>query len=146
MPARFPRKVERVLTTSGWFPGRRVDTATWRAGIDLEMHPAAESFLSEFGGLQVDIYGPGKSVAREPFELDPLLCQGEEDRFVEWGANLGCSLYPLGELDQGRFFLGIDELGVIYLVVDWLASFGSADEGLTALILGIKPTHLSTGS
>ncbi|MFD3998764.1 hypothetical protein [Streptomyces sp. NPDC058548] len=28
------------------------------------------------------------------------------------------------ELDHGRFFLGIDEVGVVYLVETWVDSFG----------------------
>jgi hypothetical protein len=138
-PARFPRRVEHDLRAAGWYPGRRVDTGRWRAGIDgVEMHPAAERFLTEFGGLEVDIRGPGRSAAREPFELDPALCEGEEGRFRGWSATLGRSLYPLGELDEGRFFLGIDPEAELWLVVDWLGSFGVGDAGLIALCAGTK--------
>jgi hypothetical protein len=110
------------------------------------MHPAAEAFLSEFGGLNVDIRGAGRTKAREPFELDPSLCSGEDDRFLEWGSDLGRSLYPLGELDRGRFFLGMDEHAVIYLVEAWLASFGPGDHGLSALCEGIRPIEIDPGT
>jgi hypothetical protein len=111
--------VERVLRSAGWYPGRTVDTARWRVELDgIDMHP---------------------------FELDPSLCEGEEGRFQEWGEVIGRSLYPLGELDHGRFFLGIDDAGVIYLVETWLASFGRGDDGLIALCEGVAPSEISTG-
>ena len=143
---RFPRGVRRVLRSAGWAPGRQVDTAPWRAGIQgIDMHPAAETFLAEFGGLVVDVHGVGRTSAKEPFELDPGLCQGEEGRFLGWSEFLGRSLYPLGELDRGRFFLGIDEHAMIYLVIDWLASFAPGDAGLIALCQGTAPRQLSPG-
>src|SRR5262245_5957581 len=80
--------------------------------VGLDMHPAAEVFLGEFGGLLVDVHGPGRTAARTPFELDPSLCAGEEDRFRDWGVEIGASLYPLGELDHGRYFLGMDDRGL----------------------------------
>jgi hypothetical protein len=104
------------------------------------MHEAAEEFLSEFGGLVFDISGPGISCVREPFELDPLLAEGEEDRFADWSEVLGKSLYPIGEGDQGRYFLAIDGIGAIYLVADWVAAFGPADKALEGLTLGVAPT------
>jgi SUKH-3 immunity protein len=139
---RFPEEVENTLRASGWQPGRAVDTGEWRRALDgsgFRMHDAAEQFLSEFGGLTVDISGPGVSCARTPFELDPTLAIGEDDRFSEWGEDIGENLFPLGELDRGRFFLGISESGEIYLVSDWLASFGVGNEALERLILGIAP-------
>jgi len=145
---RFPRGVDRALRKAGWSPGRQVDTTQWRDAIDgIDMHPAAEAFLAEFGGLLVDVHGIGRTAAKEPFELDPELCAGEEGRFREWSEFLGRSLYPLGELDHGRFFLGIDESGTLYLVIDWLAVFdGSADAGLIALCQGTMPRELSSGA
>jgi hypothetical protein len=135
-------EVRRVLLAAGWQPGRRVDTAGWRTQLEaagFAMHDAAERFLAEFGGLTIDLSGPGLSMARQPFELDPLLCLGEDDRFAEWGEVIGRSLFPLGELDKGRFFLGIDETGEVYLIETWLASFGPARDAIGNLILGIAP-------
>jgi hypothetical protein len=108
-----------VLRDAGWYPGRQVDISTWMARLEaggVVAHDAARSFLAEFGGLTVDISGPGVNRMREPFELDPLLCSGEEDRFLEWSADIECSLFPIGVLDMGRYFLGIDEEGEVYLV------------------------------
>jgi len=144
----FPAEVDQVLRSAGWRPGRAVDTAGWRAMFEhrgLSMHAAADAFLREFGGLTVNIGGPGISAAREPFDLDPSLCDGEEDRFSEWGEWIGRSLYPLGELDHGRFFLGIDESSEIYLVATWVSSFGRMPDALENLVLGVRPVEVDDG-
>ena len=141
-------EVDEVLEASGWTPGRRVDTACWRSmfeAVGLAMHDAADAFLQEFGGLTVNVSGPGISCARTPFALDPELTWGEGDRFVEWGEAIGRHLYPLGELDHGRFFLGIDEAGVIYLVETWVASFGPMPHSMEHLVLGVAPRRIDEG-
>lgn len=135
-----------VLEASGWTAGRRVDTTGWRSmfeAVGIVMHDAAEKFLQEFGGLIVSIGGPGTNRAREPFELDPELAWGEDDRFSEWSESLGRRLFPLGELDGGRFFLGIDEDSEICLVETWVASFGPMPQALENLILGVMPRRIT---
>lgn len=67
---------------------------------------------------------------------------GEDDRFSEWGEVAGRSIFPIGELDRGRFFLGIDEVGTIYMVADWLATFGVGQAGIESLVLGVAPKVL----
>ncbi|WP_110944607.1 SUKH-3 domain-containing protein [Streptomyces niger] len=146
MAANFSPEVADVLRSSGWTPQRTVDTAQWTNAFEergIQAHQAVRNFLAEFGGLNVDISGPGINCAREPFELEPLLCLGEEDRFSEWGEELGLQLFPLGELDQGRFFLGMDENGVIYLVADWVARFGPWPQAIDALVRGVAPAEVS---
>jgi hypothetical protein len=74
-------EAERALRTAGWYPGRRVDTTLWRdcfEPVGLPLHEAAQRFLAEFGGLTFEISGPGITRAKEPFELDPTLCDGED--------------------------------------------------------------------
>ncbi|MCM3299992.1 SUKH-3 domain-containing protein [Streptomyces pseudogriseolus] len=141
-------EVDGVLKASGWTPGRKVDTARWRSMFEaagLVMHDAAEAFLQEFGGLTVNVSGPGISRAREPFELDPEVACGEEDRFTEWSEAMGRHLYPLGELDHGRFLLGIDEVGVIHVVETWVASFGPIPQAMESLVLGVAPRRIDEG-
>ncbi len=41
--------------------------------------------------------GPGVEAARFPFLLDPSVCEGEEDLFLEWSEELGRCLFPIGE-------------------------------------------------
>lgn len=139
------KEAERTLLRSGWLPGRFVDPSAWRTRLEdagFVIHEAAERFLSEFGGLAFEFGGDGISRAREAFELDPLLALGEDDRFNEWGELIGVSLAPIGELDNGRYFLGLDESETVYLVADWLAQFGVGLAGLENLILGVAPETL----
>jgi SUKH-3 immunity protein len=137
-----------VLRDAGWHAGRQVDASSWVAALGVAgvvAHDAARAFLAEFGGLVVDISGPGVNRAREPFELDPLLCSGEEDRFLDWGEEIGKSLFPIGVLDMGRYFLGIDEQSEIYLIETWVASFGRMPQAMDNLISGVRPTVISEG-
>ncbi|HUQ59163.1 SUKH-3 domain-containing protein [Lentzea sp.] len=142
---RFSSPVERDLRAAGWHPGRAVDVTGWRqlleAGDELRMHRAAAEFLAEFGGLNVEIDGPGLTAAREPFELDPELCVGEEDRFAEWGADLGCSLFPLGGSIGGVSAWGSPRWGEIFLVEAGVGSFGIGDAALENLVLGVMPSE-----
>ncbi|WP_053750430.1 SUKH-3 domain-containing protein [Streptomyces sp. MMG1533] len=113
------------------------------AEAGLIMHEAAERFLAEFGGLYVNVHGPGISVARTPFEFDPELLIGEEDRFTAWSEEIGRHIFPLGELDEGRHDLGIDEFSEIYLVDRWAATFGRMPQAMENLVLGVKPRRLT---
>lgn len=90
----------------------------------------------------MSIGGSGISRAREPFELNPELAWGEDDRFSEWSESLGRRLFPLGELDGGRFFPGIDESSEICLVETWVAGFGPMPHALENLILGVMPRRI----
>lgn len=138
-------EVDEVLEASGWTRDRQADTGRWRSmfeTVGLAMHDAAEAFLQEFGGLTVNVSGPGISCARTPFELDPELTWGEHDRFLERGESVGRRLFPLGELDHGRFFLAIDEVHEIYLVETWVASFGPMPQALENLVLGVAPRRI----
>jgi hypothetical protein len=63
--------------------------------------------------------------------------RGESDRFVEWGEHIGRSLFPIGELDHGRFSLGIDEDGFLYLVSNFMRKFGAGESGMEDLLLGV---------
>ncbi|WP_234348906.1 SUKH-3 domain-containing protein [Streptomyces sp. WM6373] len=137
--------VETVLRDAGWYPGRNVDTTVWRERLEADgfrIHSAAEDFLREFGGLTVASGGSGITRAREPFELDPLLAMGEDDGFGEWGEEIGQHLFPLGELDHGHAFLGLDEQGELYVVANWLARFGRMPDAMENLVLGVMPVRL----
>ncbi|RSN60619.1 hypothetical protein DMH01_15075 [Amycolatopsis sp. WAC 04182] len=146
----FSAEVEHVLRSSGWEPGRQVDSAAWRDALEADglvhMHEAADRFLAEFGGLRVNLSGGGVSRAQEPFELNPADVESETDRFADWGAHLGMNLFPIGELDRGRYFLGIAESAEIVLVETWVASFGTGDAALEKPILGVAPQVISESS
>ncbi len=74
-----------------------------------------------------------------------MLCQGEGDRFLEWSEEIKKAIFPVGVHDEGRFFLGIDELGELYLVEAWVASFGRMPEAMGNLILGVQPSIVDDG-
>ncbi|MFD9601967.1 SUKH-3 domain-containing protein (plasmid) [Streptomyces sp. NBC_01224] len=146
---RFSLAVESILLRSGWFPHRRFDLAQWRAALpDFTWHAAAEEFLQEFGGIRVDIAGPGVTCAREPFQFDPELALGEEGRFAEMSEMFDRKFFPLGEVGQGEFFLAIDEEGIIYLLGAWVFRLGVGDLALEHLVTGVAAERLSppTGS
>lgn len=131
-----------TLVRAGWFPGRSVDVDRWTEllrGEGIEVHAAADAFLREFGGLVVDQSGPGLSRAREPFVLDPAACVGEGDRFLEWSEELDRRIVPVGELDRGRFLLGLDETSELYSVESDVATFGHMPRALERLTLGVMP-------
>ncbi|MGW1093504.1 SUKH-3 domain-containing protein [Streptomyces sp. NPDC002596] len=139
-------EVETVLRGAGWYPGRSIDTTGWRERLEADgfrIHSTAEEFLREFGGLTVGSGGRGITRAREAFELDPLLALGEDDRFGEWGEEIGRRLFPLGELDHGHAFLGLDEQGELYVVANWLARFGRMPEAMENLVLGVMPVRMA---
>ncbi|MGW9449712.1 SUKH-3 domain-containing protein [Streptomyces sp. NPDC055632] len=144
-PYAWPPEVEAVLRDAGWYPGRSVDTAGWKERLERDgfrVHAAAEDFLREFGGLEAGHLGSGVTRAREPFDLDPLLGLGEDDRFGEWSEEIGHSLFPVGGLGHGHAFLGLDESGELYVVEGWLARFGRMPEAMENLVLGVMPVHM----
>ncbi|MFC8505538.1 SUKH-3 domain-containing protein [Streptomyces sp. NPDC057411] len=144
-PRAWSSEVERVLREAGWRPGRAVDTARWTRQLEQDgfrSHAAAEDFLREFGGLAVGHGGAGITRAREAFDLDPLLALGEDDRFDEWGEEIGHHLFPVGELAGGHAFLGLGEDGELYVVANWLARFGRMPEAMENLVLGVMPVRM----
>lgn len=142
---RFSPEVEDVLRAAGWSPERRTAVENWTTLFEdegIHAHQAAIDFLQEFGGLDVEIHGPGVTKAKEPFELDPSLCEGEEGRFTEFGRRIGREIFPIGELDHGRYLLGIDQNTEIYVVETWIASFGPMPAAMDSLVLGMKPMSI----
>jgi hypothetical protein len=130
MPETFSSESQNVLHDFGW-PDRRADISSWvqeAESAGIHAHETARKFLEEFGGLSIS-----------SFEINPHLCAGEEDRFLEWGDEIGRSLFPVGVIESGRYFLGIDEHGEIYLVETWIASYGRMPNALDNLINGVHP-------
>lgn len=116
--------------------------ALFRYSLMCPPTDAAVDFLVEFGGLDVLISGRGIGRAREPFDLDPVLCSGNVDRFIDWGREIGRSLFPIGVLGPYRQCLGIDEFSEVYLIEMQIASFGPMHDAMEALVLGRMPMRL----
>lgn len=134
-----------ILRRAGWEESRRISVDGWRAVLEEEgfgLNDAAEQFLAEFGGISVPDGGPGQTMYRASFAFDPTLCLGEEDRFAEWSEVLGSVISPIGELEEGRFFLGMDSRGTIYVIADRLGRLGAQESALDALALGRAPEWL----
>ncbi|WP_079195286.1 SUKH-3 domain-containing protein [Streptomyces acidiscabies] len=136
--SRFSVEAGDALRGAGWFPGRQVDVTPWRNSLQgFPMHVAAKEFLREFGGLHVQVSGPGVTCMRTPFEIDPELAVGEEGRFLELSRRFDCSLFPVGMKDSGDFFLAIDEDCTVYALMNWLFSLGRGDAALERLVTGV---------
>jgi hypothetical protein len=141
---RWSAETDWALRVSGWYPGRAVSTAQWEQDLQeadegYVAHAAARRFLSEFGGLEIDQKGPGRTVARLPFRLDPTLAKWDYEIFEYLSEEVGTSLYPVGDVSWGNFYLGISEAGAVYMGMDSAELLGdTADAALDHLIQGIR--------
>ena len=142
-----------MLMQAGWHPGRRDSARLLRwAGeffptSGFVLSAAAEAALAELAGITVTSRGPGKSIARAGFEIDPTLAAGECDRFADFERVIGSALCPLGEADDGRLYLAVAEDGRLVTLMDdaWILG-DSLEEGLAALLLGRKGRPVFTGA
>jgi hypothetical protein len=154
---RFPADVAATLTRSGWRPGRDVadqvdawfdelaldelrQDESWSASRSAAV-AAARHALREFGGLVVDIGGPGRDHAVSPFRLYPLPLPApnlpDVYGFGYLEAKLDRPLFPIGEVDDFQYDLAIDPDGRIYQVGDLDFALGEdIDEALVNLVQG----------
>ena len=103
------------------------------------MFAEAERALSEFGGLEVNQEGEGKTCAREPFVLIPTVGTGAKYNFDEFSEHIGMRLYPLGEAAGGNYFLAIGETGQVFFLMHHIRLLGqNIEEALENLIRGIS--------
>ncbi len=141
---RWSREADWILRTSGWLPGRTVPTADWKRVLresdeGFKMHEAARRFLTEFGGLDIRQQGPGRTMARSPFRLDPLVARWDFEIFEVLSEEVGTSLYPVGHAFRGNHYLGMAESGALYAGMDSAELLADdADEALDKLIRGIR--------
>ena len=143
---RFRPEVELLLRNAGWYPSRDVANRVkaWQEVLaspsGFAMTSAASDVLREFGGLHVKSSGAGAGFASADINFDPALAQGEEDRFSWFIPFRERKVFPLGEVSGGHLFLGIDQEGLCYVLMDDLywerVPFLQAIE---ALLLGIRP-------
>jgi hypothetical protein len=133
---RFVPEIAEMLSEAGWFPGRDVFSQL-RLPAGFTLFPAAQRVLQEFGMLRIGREGPGLTSARTPVVLDPMLCEGEDDRFSDYASLLHSCLYPLGEAYGGHLFVAIDDRGRVFLLMDamWFAG-DTFDGALDSLLRG----------
>ncbi|MFI5955609.1 SUKH-3 domain-containing protein [Cryptosporangium sp. NPDC051539] len=153
--SRFPSEVEAVLHASGWAEGRAVPEASAEAirlvcaqpGADGSRHvpfPAAESALTEFGGLFVRQDEPGIELRRRPFALDPTMAAATAASLADLGRVLGVRMFPLGVEGDGDAVLSIDDRGRVFAfdhAGEWFLGV-SLDAALVTLITGISPPRV----
>jgi hypothetical protein len=138
---RWSAETDRVLRAAGWYPGRSVPTTEWERILHkhdgFEIHEAARRFLTEFGGLASLDRGPGKTMARLGFRLDPLAAQRDHEIFEVLSEE--AYLYPIGEADRRNSYLGIAPNGAVYIGMDSVTLLAdTGDEALEKLIEGIR--------
>jgi hypothetical protein len=140
---RWSAETDRVLRLAGWRPGRAVPTEEWERVLHENdegyvMHDAARAFLAEFGGLEVQQKGPGRTMARPPFRLDPLVAKYDFEIIDVQSEEMGTYLYPLGDTDRANFYLTMSATGAVYLGMDYPRLLAdSGDQALDKLIQGI---------
>jgi hypothetical protein len=141
--ALWTEETERHMRTAGWEPSRNIADRVehWVSELaktdGFEIFDSAQQALERFGGLEVDVSGPGLNRARMSFSLDPLLAIGEGDRFAHFARRIGFALFPLGEVAHGHAFLGIAADGRVFIVGDDLIEVGkSMEDAIDALITG----------
>ncbi|WP_353962500.1 MULTISPECIES: SUKH-3 domain-containing protein [unclassified Streptomyces] len=97
---RWSPETDRVLRGAGWYPGRSVPTDDWESALHerggFEMHGSARRFLAEFGGLESNERGPGRTMARMGFRLDPTVAEWDDEVFDVLSEGAGVDLYPIG--------------------------------------------------
>lgn len=152
---RFAADVANALKKAGWFPGRReirqaeqwADVLTSHGGPSDPPHsvfPAAIEAWAEFGGLAVELAGPGRTLARTPFRIDPHCGLYQPRTLADLGRALDTRLAPLGEELHGQALLAVDEQGRVFSLDhtgEWFLGH-TPDQALSTLILGIPPERL----
>ena len=105
------------------------------------MFETAERFLLEFGGITVTQSGPGVTLARSPFKSDPTVAYYESDLFKKFGRMVDTRLYPLGEAEDGWYYLVIGANGRVYYVMQDIVLAGyTEDEALENPLIGRRVT------
>ncbi|MFF3616131.1 SUKH-3 domain-containing protein [Streptomyces sp. NPDC002580] len=141
--SRWSAETDRVLRGAGWQPGRSVPTGEWESALrergGFEMHESARRFLAEFGGLESNERGPGKTMARMGFRLDPTVAEWDDEIFDVLSEEAGADLYPIGEADRRNSYLGIAPNGAVFIGMDSVTLLAeTADRALEKLVEGIR--------
>ena len=146
---RFPSDVAAVLREAGWSEGRQVrDVATETIRELSERHapfPAADQALTEFGALYVDQDGPGVTLRRRPFAIDPTMTPPSAVTLAAFGRALGVALFPLGVEGDDDAILAIDEHGRVFSLDEGGEWFLGEDvpAALTTLVNGELPPRVN---
>lgn len=144
IPAGWSTLTYRVLRATGWYPGRSVSTQEWERVLHeedegFELHDAARRFFAEFGGLQINQQGPGRTMHRSSFRLDPLVAKWDFEIIDVQSEETGTYLYPIGDADRGNFYLTMAANGAVYHGMDYVRLLAdTGDKALEKLVEGNK--------
>ncbi|WP_419995878.1 SUKH-3 domain-containing protein [Streptomyces boninensis] len=120
---RWPPEAERRLREVGWHPGRSLSTADWehvlREQGHFAIHPAAQQFLAEFGGLTLTRVFEGSiaPVSAETF-FDPTLAKWDQEIFEDLSEGAGAEPYSIGMKNNRNAYLGMTTTGAVYYGMD----------------------------
>jgi len=120
-----------ILRQAGWHESRQVEdrVSRWEQELAAKggftMSASARAFLLEFGGLAWPVPKTGERLISYSFNLDPAVAVYEDDRFHDAEAEIGETLFPLGEVLSSHFFLAITPSGKCFLVMDQVLPCGS---------------------
>ncbi|MEV5955890.1 SUKH-3 domain-containing protein [Streptomyces sp. NPDC051987] len=140
---RWSAETERGLRAAGWFPGRSLPTREWETTLlehgGFGIHDAARRFLAEFGGLESRERGPGKTMVRMGFSLDPTAAEWDDEIFDVLSEEADTELYPIGSADRRNSYLGIAPDGAVYIGMDSVTLLAeTSDRALGKLVEGIR--------
>jgi hypothetical protein len=105
------------------------------------MHPAAEAFVREFGGLTVHMRGPGHTRARSGFDIYP-----EWDDWFGGYAWVDGPLFPVGAAEDSGAYIALSESGRVYVLRDrddMLLVGRTPDEAIINFIEGFRIYRIS---
>jgi hypothetical protein len=142
----FDDNVKTMLSRSGWFPGRLVDTNNHireATSSGFCVSDKACEILSEFGGLAIrPLHGEGLVVS---FRLDLVAHSGGDRRFEYLRGLVGEDMCPVAFADQTSVLVTPSDR-IIWLNDDWILFilFGSFAEFLAFVCSGEsrEPTWL----
>lgn len=141
---RWSAETDRVLRLAGWYPGRSVSTQERERVLHeedegFELHDAARHFLAEFGGLQINQQGPGRTMHRSSFRLDSLVAKWDFEIIDVQSEETGTYLYPIGDAGRGNFYLTMAANGAVHHGMDYVRLLAdTGDKALEKLIEGNK--------
>ncbi|MEU6715508.1 SUKH-3 domain-containing protein [Nonomuraea sp. NPDC046802] len=154
------------LTEAGWQPGRNIGDQVdrWVEEIraihqrrNLQAGPgfsddlryaeppsAVLDMLREFGGLDVNVTGPGRTMRKHPFQLDPRIGLLSPRAYAQLSDLAGSVAFPIGILHGDGAALAGDERGRVLLIGSAGEMLVGTDihEGLNNLVQGVMPSYL----
>ncbi|MFN3196908.1 MAG: SUKH-3 domain-containing protein [Bradymonadia bacterium] len=137
-----------LLLQSGWHPERDMSAEVERLKRDIFdpegfiLHDEAHRALNSLLGLTVHQSMPGITQYRPDIMFEPEYCSAEQDRFEDFGEEIGSAISPLGWEKDSYYLLGIAADGRCFALMNHLVFQGSTlEDALNNMLRGIKPSQ-----